>query len=80
MRMVMLTGKCSFLAASCCRVEVVNGGAGCLTASFFSISDTLNTASALSSRNFLASSTVSNLLSRVPLTFVPAVPNMPSTL
>ena len=37
--MVTLTGRWSFLAASCCSVEVVKGAAGNRTASFFSTSD-----------------------------------------
>jgi hypothetical protein len=33
--MVLLTEKYSFLAASCCNVEVVNGGEGDFFAGFF---------------------------------------------
>jgi hypothetical protein len=40
--MVCVTEKPSFLAASCCNVEVVNGAAGFLVAGFFSKLATLN--------------------------------------
>ena len=53
--MVLLTEKYSFLAASCCNVEVVNGGAGDFLAGFFSRADTENNALMFFSRKDLAS-------------------------
>ena len=67
--MVVLTGKWSFLEASCCRVEVVKGGAGVRTPSFFSMVSIVNVAPMLSSRNLRASSMSLNLVSRVAFTF-----------
>ena len=57
---VLLTEKYNFLAASCWRVDVVKGGAGDFLAGFLSNADTEKSAFLLSSKNALASCSVSN--------------------
>ena len=59
---VWLTVNPSFLAASCCRVEVVKGGAGVRFSGFLAMDATLNLAFLHSSRNARASSWVLNRL------------------
>ena len=59
--MVLLTEKYNLRAASCCNVEVVNGGAGDFLAGFFSKAETVNSALALFSKNVFASCFVSIL-------------------
>jgi len=57
---VLLTEKYNFLAASCWRVDVVKGGAGDFLAGLLSNADTEKSAFLLSSKNALASCSVSN--------------------
>ena len=61
--MVCDTEKPSLRAASCCSVEVVNGGAGIRFSGFFVTLATLNSASLHFSRNAIASSCVVKRLS-----------------
>ena len=82
--MVWLTDILSFLEASCWRVDVVNGAAGVLDASFFSMSEMLNSAPMHFSRKVFALSISGNLVSSTALTIIwSAVPsgwNIASTL
>ena len=68
MRMVWLTEKPSFRAASCCRAEVVKGGAGVREISFFSIFSIWNTESLHFSKNASAWPGVANRVSKVAFT------------
>ena len=61
--MVFETEKYSFLEASCCKVEVVKGGAGLFFAGFFLTSPTLNLAEVFCSKNMVASCFEENSLS-----------------
>ena len=69
--MVLLTEKYSFLAASCCNVEVVNGGAGDFFAGFFSRSDTEKSALMFFSKKDLASDFDVNPLGSFALNICP---------
>jgi len=58
--MVLATGKPNFLLASCCRVEVVNGGAGDFFAGLVSTSATLKVDLIQSFKNCIACCFFSN--------------------
>ena len=58
--MVLLTEKYNFLAASCCKVEVVNGAAGDFLAGFFSRLDTEKEALLFFSKKAFASASLLN--------------------
>ena len=79
--MVLLTEKYNFLDASCCKVEVVNGGAGDFLAGFFVRSATLKSAPKLSFKKASASSLVSKFLGNLALNVLPlALANSASIL
>ena len=84
MLIVWLTENLSFLAASCCRDDVVNGGAGTLSPSFLSMLVIENLAPMHLPRNSPAFSMSGNLVSSTAFTVTPSgVPsgwNMASTL
>ena len=71
MRMVCDTVNPSFLAASCCNVEVVKGGAGERFNGFFDTLPTVKTASLQRLRKSSASSCVAKRLSSSALTSTP---------
>ncbi len=70
--MVLLTEKYNFRAASCCKVEVVNGGAGDFFAGLVVRSATLKFAPRFSERNCSASALVSKFFGSFALKVFPS--------
>ena len=81
MFIVLLTEKYNFREASCCNVEVVNGGAGDFLAGFFSRLETEKEALLFFSKNAFAADSLSNALGSFALNIFPlAVVNSASIL
>ena len=79
--MVLLTEKYNFRDASCCKVEVVNGGAGDFFAGFFSRLETEKEALLFLSKNAFAVASLPNDFGSFALnTFPFAVVNSASIL
>ena len=79
--MVLLTEKYNFREASCCNVEVVNGGAGDFLAGFFSKIETEKEAFLFLSKNAFAADSLSNVFGSFALKTCPfAVVNSASIL
>src|SRR5690554_3562528 len=72
MVIVLETEKYNFRDASCCKVDVVNGGAGDLLAGFLVKSEILYEAPTFFLRNALASSSVLKFLGNFALNLLPS--------
>ena len=71
--MVLVTSYPNFLEASCCNVDVVNGGAGFLNVGFTSKFSTLKSAPLILSKNALASASVLKRLDNSAFSDLPAL-------